>query len=122
MQSLHHPVYTYDALGRLINYTPSGATNDVVSEHILLDPRIPGPRSLLAGGLKPVFVRSKNLPEYVPPLSITCPPIPRPKTPATLFGYSSFRNIPEMQDVYAVKSVQPIFDTHHDTATKREVR
>ena len=54
MQRVNHPVYTYDALGRSVNYTPSGATNDVVAEHVLLDPRIPEPRSLIAGGLKPV--------------------------------------------------------------------
>jgi hypothetical protein len=141
MQSVNHPVYTYDALGRLVNYTPSGATNDVVSKHVLLDPRIPGPRSLAAGGLKPVPVETpdeqillqqqtmrrvepvlnaKQL--YVPPLSLTSPPVARPKTAATQLGYASFETHPEAQDVYSITTFAPILDVPHDSATKRVIR
>lgn len=133
MQSINHPVYTYDALGRLVNYTPSGATNDVVADHILLDPRIAGPRSLVAGGLVPVQVqvdqfnqqlKSSLIPQhlFVPPLSMTSPPVSRPKTDATNLGYSSFDKIPESRDVYSITTAAPIIDVPHDSATKRVIR
>lgn len=51
-QRVYTPTYTYDAKGKLVNFTPSGATNDTVAIHTLLDPRIPGPRSLNAGNLE----------------------------------------------------------------------
>lgn len=150
MQSVNHPVYTYDALGRLVNYTPSGGTNDVISQHVLLDPRIPGPRSLKAGGLmpvplqqidpvptdeqpeqtiilqqrmrrvEPVFNAAKEL--YVPPLSITSPPVSRPKTDATNLGYAAFQTVPEAQDVYSITTAAPILSIPHDNATQRDIR
>jgi len=124
MQSVHHPVYTYDALGRLVNYTPSGATNDVVRKHVLLDPRIPGPRSLIAGGLRPVQMQGTNATGvdrldtqqhvlnaphlYVPPLSLTSPPVSRPKTVASKLGYAAFKDHPETQDAFAITTSEPL--------------
>jgi hypothetical protein len=110
MQSVNHPIYTYDAKGRLTNYTPSGASNDVVSQHLLLDPRIPGPRSLVSGGLvaeikKPVL-NSPHL--FVPPLSLTSPPVVRPKTLASTLGYPAFQNLAEEQDVYSITTAAPL--------------
>lgn len=35
--------WAYDSQGRLVSSVISGATNDVVSSHVLLDPRVPGP-------------------------------------------------------------------------------
>jgi len=129
MQSVNHPIYTYDALGRLTNYTPSGSTNDVVSQHILLDPRIPGPRSLIAGGLKPVqdtvyssvSGQKKVDPAlYVPPLSLTSPPVARPKTAATQLGHANTSE--ELRDIYSITTATPILDIPHDSGTKRTVR
>jgi hypothetical protein len=139
MQSIHHPIYTYDALGRLVNYTPSGSTNDVVSQHVLLDPRIPGPRSLVSGALKPVQQQqvfnspnSTGNPQndirksmasslYVPPLSLTSPPVTRPKTVASQLGYANVTN-PEDRDIYSITTATPILDIPHDTGNKRTVR
>jgi hypothetical protein len=87
MQSVSHPVYTYDATGKLTNYVPSGATNDVVAEHVLLDPRLTGPRSLFAGGLQPTILNSPQL--FVPPLSLSSPPVKREKTIASIIGYAN---------------------------------
>jgi len=110
MQSVNHPIYTYDAKGRLTNYTPSGASNDVVSSHVLLDPRIPGPRSLMSGGLIPEVKKPKlNSPHlFVPPLSLTSPPVTRPKTVASIIGYRAFDDVPEAQDVYSITTAAPL--------------
>ena len=110
MQSVTHPTYVYDAKGRLANYTPSGGSNDVISQHVLLDPRIPGPRSLQAGGLVPeIRPRVLNAPHlFVPPLSLTSPPVTRPKTLATHIGYASFENVPEASDIYGVTTAAPL--------------
>lgn len=133
MQSVHHPIYTYDALGRLVNYTPSGSTNDVVAQHVLLDPRIPGPRSLISGALKPVVeYNQQNQPQndirksmapslYVPPLSLTSPPVTRPQTVAAQLGYANVTN-PEDRDIYSITTATPILDIPHDTGNKRSVR
>lgn len=138
MQRVNNPHYVYDALGRLVNYTPSGATNDVVAQHVLLDPRIPGPRSLKAGGLKPVqpveteviynmptndvTIRKKVNPSlYVPPLSLTSPPVTRPKTVASELGYANVAS-PELHDIYGITTSTPILTIPHDTASKRAVR
>lgn len=155
MQRVTNPIYTYDALGRLVNYTPSGATNDVVAQHVMLDPRIPGPRSLISGGLHPVVgenssdmtgstpVATVGIPAttvgnatllqgsfnasvdrnlYVPPLSMTSPPVSRPKTEASILGHASFQHTPEIHDIYAITSASPILDVPHDTGSKRSIR
>lgn len=128
MQSVNHPIYTYDALGRLVNYTPSGSTNDVVAQHILLDPRIPGPRSLKSGALKPVLLQQQSLLQnkytstlYVPPLSMTSPPVTRPSTVASQLGYANVKS-PEERDIYSITTAAPILDIPHDTGNKRSVR
>lgn len=106
MQSANHPVYTYNSRGKLINYTPSGGTNDVVADHVLLDKRLKGPRSVTKGGLVPTVLNSPHL--FTMPLSMTSPPIPRPKTIASLAGYSMFNESPEVKDIYGITSAAPI--------------
>ena len=132
MQSVNHPIYTYDATGRLINYTPSGSSNDIVADHILLDPRTTAPRSLASAGLLPPqfvnnsqFLNSTPLLEnsllngyqppilnspslFIPPLSMTSPPVIREKTIATDTGYSSFSENPELKDVNHISSGIPV--------------
>ena len=138
MQRVNTPKYAYDALGRLTNYTPSGGSADVVSSHVMLDPRISGPRSLVQGGLQPVIHESPqtgnaallqgvvdtkvNPVLYTPPLSLTSPPVVRPKTDATILGHATFSNQPESQDLYAVTTARPILDVPHDTGSKRSIR
>ena len=47
MQSMvQKSTYAYDSQGRLVSQIESGASNDVVSSHVLLDPRIPGPKHI----------------------------------------------------------------------------
>lgn len=105
MQSVNHPMYTYDSTGRLINFTPSGASNDVVAEHVLLDPRVQSPRSLSAGGLYPTVLNSPQL--FTPPLSMTSPPVVREKTLASQFGYAAYKDVPETSDIYTITSAKP---------------
>jgi hypothetical protein len=122
MQRVIHPVYTYDALGRLVNYTPSGTSNDVVSQHVMLDPRVPGPRSLAAGGLKPVITASRaniDPSRYVPPLSLTSPPVSRPKTVATMLGHATFDDVPETHDVYSITTSTPILNVPQYSGYRR---
>lgn len=104
MQSVSHPVYTYDATGKLTNYVPSGSTNDVVAEHVLLDPRIEGPRSLVAGGLQPTVLNSPHL--FVPPMSVTSPPIRREKTIASVTGYANVDS--SAVDIHSLTQATPL--------------
>lgn len=47
MQSMvQKSTYAYDSQGRLVSQVESGASNDVVSSHVLLDPRLPGPKHI----------------------------------------------------------------------------
>jgi len=102
MQRVSHPTYTYDSNGRLTNFSPSGGTNDVVAEHILLDPRIDGPRSLVAGGLRPTILNTSHL--FTPPLSMTSPPVKRGGLSNSIVGYSS---TPGESDIYTLTTAKP---------------
>lgn len=105
MQRASHPTYTYDSTGHLTNFTPSGGTNDIVSEHVLLDPRIAGPRSLIAGGLRPTILNEQTL--FTPPLSMSSPPVKRGgTTAASLLGYTGDKK-PEEADIYGLTTAKP---------------
>jgi hypothetical protein len=114
MQRVTHPKYFYDATGKLVNFAPSGASNDVVAEHVLLDPRADGPRSLVAGGLRPTVLNSPHL--FTPPLSMTSPPVRRGgNTLQSQVGYANLPIIPiplpdaeESRDIYALTTAQPV--------------
>ena len=103
MQRVSHPTYTYDSTGRLTNFTPSGGTNDVVADHVMLDPRIPGPRSLLAGGLQPTILNTEKL--FTPPLSMSSPPVQRYGDTAS--SISARQNVPGQSDIYGLTSARP---------------
>lgn len=104
MQRASHALYVYDAKGRLSSFCPSGSSVDVVTDHVYLDPRIPGPRSLVAGGLRPTVLNSSHL--FTPPLSVSSPPVQRPVTIGSQLGYSNIS--PESKDIYSITRAKPI--------------
>ncbi len=120
MQSVSHPIYTYDSTGKLVNYTPSGASNDVVAEHMLLDPRLSLPRSLVAGGLEPVILNAPQL--FTPPLSLSSPPVVREHTLAGKLGYAMYDNTPQVRDIYTITQAKPVIsiDSQVKNLSRRE--
>jgi hypothetical protein len=118
MQSVSHPIYSYDSTGKLISYTPSGAANDVVAEHVMLDTRLSSPRSLIAGGLKPTILNTPQL--FTPPLSLTSPPVVREQTVSSKLGYASYDTTPEIRDIYSITQAKPVISL--ETQRKNNAR
>ena len=44
--SVQKSTYAYDSQGRLVSRITSGSSNDVISSHVLLDSRVPGPKHI----------------------------------------------------------------------------
>lgn len=108
MQSINQPLYVYDATGRMVNYSPAGASNDVVSNTLSTTVVANQTQIFVSGGLKPTILNAKKL--FVDPLSKTSPPVEagnRPKTDASILGYASFDDIPEVQDIYSITTAKP---------------
>src|SRR5947208_729329 len=116
MQSVTKPKYIYSTSGKLMNYVPSGGSSDVIASHILLDPRLTGPRTLLAGGYKPSVLNSPTL--FTPPMSATSPPVERPRTLATTIGYTEIKDYqPDINDVYGLTTSAPLITTDRQPHT-----
>ena len=120
MQSSPQPLYVYDSMGKLVNYTASGATNDVITDHYLLDPRISLPRQVLAAGLARTVLNSPHL--FTLPVSLTSPPVIPVKNENTVLGYA---NAPlEEKDLYGITSSKPIMslDTHLKNSARNSMQ
>src|SRR5689334_8140043 len=104
MQRGGSQLYTYDSEGKLVSYVPSGGTSDVVAKHPLLDPRLTGPRHMIAGGLRPIILNSPHL--FTPPLSLSSPPRQNQKTLSSEIGYSTRNEVSDV-DIFGLTTANP---------------